>query len=34
MARGNVFGYGTYMISDEGFRNVEEGGKWKISGVQ
>jgi hypothetical protein len=27
MARGNVFGYGTYMISDDGFRNVEEGGK-------
>lgn len=27
MARGNVFGYGTYMISDEGFRNVEENGK-------
>jgi hypothetical protein len=27
MARGNVFGYETYMIGDEGFRNVEEGGK-------
>ena len=27
MARGNVFGYETYMIGDEGFRNVEERGK-------
>ncbi len=27
MARGNVFGYETYMICDEGFRNVMEGGK-------
>ena len=27
MALGNVFGYETYMIQDEGFRNVEEGGK-------
>ncbi len=27
MARGNVFGYETYMICEEGFRNVEEGGR-------
>jgi len=27
MAQGNVFGYGTYMICDDGFRNVEENGK-------
>ena len=27
MAQGNVFGYGTYMICDDGFRNVESGGK-------
>jgi len=27
MARGNVFGYETYMISDEGFKNVEENGR-------
>jgi hypothetical protein len=27
MARGNVFGYGTYMIQEDGFRNVEENGR-------
>jgi Domain of unknown function (DUF6379) len=27
MARGNVFGYGTYMICDDGFRNVEANGR-------
>ena len=27
MARGNVFGYETYMIGDQGFRNVEENGR-------
>lgn len=27
MAAGNVFGYGSYMICDEGFRNVDEHGK-------
>ena len=27
MAMGNVFGYGSYMICDDGFRNVEQNGK-------
>jgi hypothetical protein len=27
MAMGNVFGYSSYMICDDGFRNVEENGK-------
>jgi len=27
MAQGNVFGYGTYMLCDDGFRNVDENGK-------
>jgi|ERR1700756_784927 hypothetical protein len=27
MAQGNVFGYGTYMICDDGFRNVVENGR-------
>ena len=27
MAAGNVFGYGSYMICDDGFRNVEENGR-------
>jgi hypothetical protein len=27
MARGNVFGYETYMIGDKGFKNVVENGK-------
>lgn len=27
MARGNIFGYETYMIQDEGFRNVMENGR-------
>src|SRR5215831_15980698 len=26
-AQGNVFGYGTYMICDDGFRNVLENGR-------
>ena len=27
MAQGNVFGYGTYMICDDGFRNIVENGR-------
>jgi hypothetical protein len=27
MAKGNVFGYGSYMICDDGFRNIEENGR-------
>ena len=27
MAAGNVFGYGSYMLCDDGFRNVEENGR-------
>jgi Domain of unknown function (DUF6379) len=27
MAMGNVFGYGSYMLCDDGFHNVEENGK-------